>query len=232
MALRERVQQQLPHTTFVRKRSEWNRQSHSCHITKVSLIMLLPKTRIYFPKVTRTNLSTHGTQMCSGRFRSRVLKLTIATRLGPRGNDCHDYTWDWWFECYYKWCCAWNDADDTLPRAFLFSSTCETPRAVRCGTSMFASGQALEEALSTATKRTMLQQQKKNTLPRAPGKTALCAPALHSVWLGDIPVYHGPPRPTWPVQDTTSRFVCCSFTKQYTKTMDSKGDSKSLSWKD
>jgi hypothetical protein len=80
-----------------------------------------------------------------------------------------------------------------------------------------------------ATKRTMRQQQKKNTLPRSPGKTALCAPALHSVWLGDIPVYHGPPRLTWPVQDTTSRFVCCSFTKQYTKTMDSKGDSKSLS---
>jgi len=27
--------------------------------------------------------------------------------------------------------------DDTFPRAILYSSTCETPRAVRCGTSMF-----------------------------------------------------------------------------------------------
>jgi len=54
-----------------------------------------------------------------------------------------------------------------------------------CGTSIFASGQELEEAPSVKSKKTNKQL---NSMPRAPGKTALHAPASHCVWLGDLPL--------------------------------------------
>lgn len=57
-----------------------------------------------------------------------------------------------------------------------------------CGTSIFASGQELDQAPSVKIKAQRQQQRQSSCIPSAPGKTARHAPASHCVWLGDIPL--------------------------------------------